>query len=110
MADFFADTFLWIAGGFASVFALVALGGLFNSKIRWSGLILSDATEGASIPRIVYLFGTVALALMFLMSILQAGTSAERIAESFELFEGLDITALTGGGSAAYFWSKLSSK
>ena len=90
------------------IFVVVARS-LMSAEDAW-GSLFSGVTEGTHhLSRYVLLFGTVIVAVRFLIAVIGAEPEnvASRVGAAMEVYDWLDIDVLAGGSGAAYLMSKV---
>ena len=99
--------------------AFLTLGMLFASAARsvmgvedvWGDLFSEYSSGPHHLSRYILFFGTVLLAIRFLMAVIGAGAGAtdigSRVKEAMQVYDWLDIETLAGGSGAAYLMSKV---
>lgn len=110
MDSLLPDLFLAAGYGFLGALAAGLVFRMTTDGRRWSGLLRHGRQGQISHPRAIYLAGSVGLAGAFLITVLEAGAHPIAIAEAHKLFDGIELSALTGSGGALYLWSKVSGR
>jgi len=88
---------------------LVVARSFMSAEDAW-GSFFSEVADGTPhLSRYVLLFGTVIVAIRFLIAVIGADPCnvASRVKGAMEVYDWLDIDVLAGGSGAAYLMSKV---
>jgi hypothetical protein len=100
---------LWAGYLTLGLIVVVVARSFISAEDEW-GNFFSEVTDGTPhLSRYVLLFGTVIVAIRFLVAVIGAGKDnmAERVDAAMRVYEWLDIDILAGGSGAAYLMSKV---
>jgi len=102
---------LWAGWTFLIAFFLVVLWNLLRTIDDWGGLFVERPGERPHLSRYLLLFGSVILALNFLVSVIRAypAQATRQLRTAFQVMSGLDVgeTVAVGITSVAYLLARV---
>lgn len=115
--DFAQGIFLWAGFGFLGAVTMVLVVAAVSHGALLQGMLRDRSGGPAGLHRIVFAFGNIGLALVFLVRILEFDGSPEAAAGSIAALKELaalgagdvELPALSGALSGFYLWGKMKS-
>ena len=106
LLKFIGNGMLWAGYAFLGLLFLGVLSALFNSPKSLGDLFAKEEKRGHHLARYILAFGTLILALKFLVGVLTA-CSIQEIKEAAELIGRLDVQDAAGASGVVYLLAKI---